>query len=142
LSAHTSLCTWPILHLGNEEQKQRFLPRMASGESLGALGLTEPMAGSDVGATMMTAVRDGDEYILNGTKIFITNGYYADILCSAGNEPAIRMPSMGTAVILSLRRVLRVSLSAKRKRRWAFVPRLPTSWFRKLPGPQGKPVGE
>lgn len=79
LSAHTSLCTWPILNLGNEEQKQRFLPRMASGESLGALGLTEPMAGSDVGATMMTAVRDGDEYILNGTKIFITNGYYADI---------------------------------------------------------------
>lgn len=79
LSAHTSLCTWPILHLGNEEQKQRFLPRLASGESLGALGLTEPMAGSDVGATMMTAVADGDDYILNGTKIFITNGYYADI---------------------------------------------------------------
>ncbi len=79
LSAHTSLCTWPILHLGNEEQKQRFLPRLASGESLGALGLTEPNAGSDVGATAMTAVRDGDYYILNGTKIFITNGYYADI---------------------------------------------------------------
>lgn len=79
LSAHTSLCTWPILHLGNEEQKQRFLPRLASGESLGALGLTEPGAGSDVGATAMTAVRDGDDYILNGTKIFITNAYYADI---------------------------------------------------------------
>lgn len=79
LSAHTSLCTWPILHLGNDEQKQRFLPRLASGECLGALGLTEPSAGSDVGATAMTAVRDGDNYILNGTKIFITNGYYADI---------------------------------------------------------------
>lgn len=79
LSAHTSLCTWPILHLGNEEQKQRFLPRLASGESLGALGLTEPGAGSDVGATALTAVRDGDDYILNGTKIFITNAYYADI---------------------------------------------------------------
>jgi butyryl-CoA dehydrogenase len=79
LSAHTSLCTWPILHLANEEQKQRWLPRLASGESLGALGLTEPSAGSDVGATAMTAVRDGDDYILNGTKIFITNGYYADI---------------------------------------------------------------
>lgn len=79
LSAHSSLCTWPILHLGNDEQKQRFLPRLASGESLGALGLTEPSAGSDVGATAMTAVRDGDNYILNGTKIFITNGYYADI---------------------------------------------------------------
>jgi len=79
LSAHTSLCTWPILHLANDEQKQRWLPRLASGESLGALGLTEPSAGSDVGATAMTAVRDGDDYILNGTKIFITNGYYADI---------------------------------------------------------------
>lgn len=79
LSAHTSLCTWPILHLANEEQKHRWLPRLASGESLGALGLTEPGAGSDVGATAMTAVKDGDYYILNGTKIFITNGYYADI---------------------------------------------------------------
>lgn len=79
LSAHTSLCTWPILHLGNDEQKQRFLPRLASGESLGALGLTEPNAGSDVGATAMTAVQDGNDYILNGTKIFITNAYYADI---------------------------------------------------------------
>ncbi len=79
LSAHTSLCTWPILHLANEEQKQRWLPRLASGESLGALGLTEPNAGSDVGATAMTAVKDGNDFILNGTKIFITNGYYADI---------------------------------------------------------------
>jgi len=79
LSAHTSLCTWPILHLANEEQKRRWLPRLASGESLGALGLTEPNAGSDVGATATTAVRDGDYYIINGTKIFITNAYYADI---------------------------------------------------------------
>ncbi|MGI6452237.1 MAG: acyl-CoA dehydrogenase [Syntrophomonadaceae bacterium] len=79
LSAHTSLGTWPILHFGNEEQKQRWLPRLASGESMGALGLTEPGAGSDVGATAMTAVKDGNNYILNGTKIFITNGYYADI---------------------------------------------------------------
>ncbi|HPF21389.1 MAG TPA: acyl-CoA dehydrogenase family protein [Syntrophomonas sp.] len=79
LSAHTSLCTWPILHLANEEQKQRWLPRLASGEALGALGLTEPGAGSDVGATAMTAVKDGNDFILNGTKIFITNAYYADI---------------------------------------------------------------
>lgn len=79
LSAHTSLCIWPISHLGNEEQRQRFLPRLASGKSLGALGLTEPNAGSDIGATAMTAVQDGNEYILNGTKIFITNAYYADI---------------------------------------------------------------
>jgi len=79
LSAHTSLGTWPILKFGNEEQKKRWLPRLATGESMGALGLTEPNAGSDVGATATTAVLDGDEYVLNGTKIFITNGYYADI---------------------------------------------------------------
>lgn len=79
LSAHTSLCTWPILNLSSPEQKQRWLPRLASGESLGALGLTEPGAGSDVGATAMTAIKDGNSYVLNGTKIFITNGYYADI---------------------------------------------------------------
>lgn len=79
LSAHTSLCTWPIIKFGNEEQKKKWLPGLASGESIGALGLTEPHAGSDIGAVAMTAVPDGDGYVLNGTKIFITNGYYADI---------------------------------------------------------------
>lgn len=89
LSAHTSLATWPILNLGNSEQKERFLPKMASGEHLGALGLTEPSAGSDVGATALTAVKDGNNYILNGTKIFITNGYYGDtyvILARTGDK--------------------------------------------------------
>ena len=79
LSAHSSLCVWPILHLANEEQKQRWIPKLASGEHLGALGLTESGAGSDVGATATTAVKDGNNYILNGTKIFITNAYYGDI---------------------------------------------------------------
>ncbi|MGI6712407.1 MAG: acyl-CoA dehydrogenase [Bacillota bacterium] len=91
LSAHSSLGTWPIIHFGNEEQKQRFLPKLASGESMGALGLTEPNAGSDVGATAMTAVQDGNDYIINGTKIFITNGYYADvyvILARTGDKDA------------------------------------------------------
>lgn len=79
LSAHESLCVWPILNLGNDEQRKRFIPKLASGEQLGALALTEPNAGSDVGATATTAVRDGDDYIINGTKIFITNAYYADV---------------------------------------------------------------
>ncbi|MGI5911455.1 MAG: acyl-CoA dehydrogenase family protein [Syntrophomonadaceae bacterium] len=78
LSAHTSLCVWPILHFANPEQKERWIPKLASGEHLGALGLTEPGAGSDLGATALTAVKDGNNYILNGTKIFITNGYYAN----------------------------------------------------------------
>lgn len=79
ISAHTSLGTWPIYYFGTEEQKQKFVVPMAEGQKIGALGLTEPSAGSDAGAVKCTAVLDGDEYVLNGTKIFITNGYYGDV---------------------------------------------------------------
>lgn len=77
-AAHTSLVVMPIFLFGNEEQKQKYLPRLGSG-TLGAYGLTEPNAGSDAGGTQATAVKQGDQYILNGTKIFITNANYADI---------------------------------------------------------------
>jgi alkylation response protein AidB-like acyl-CoA dehydrogenase len=80
LAAHTSLGTMPILLAGNEEQKSTYLPRLASGSELGAFGLTEPEAGSDAGATKTTAVRDGDEYLVNGGKIFITNAGKAGLL--------------------------------------------------------------
>jgi len=78
ISAHSSLCANPIAKFGNEEQKKKYLTPLATGEKLGAFGLTEPMAGSDSSGTRTRAVRDGNDYILNGTKIFITNGYYAD----------------------------------------------------------------
>ena len=78
LSAHTSLCQMPILHFGTEEQKQKYLVPLAKGEKLGAFGLTEPGAGTDAAGQQTKAVLDGDEYVLNGTKMFITNGYYAD----------------------------------------------------------------
>ena len=78
ISAHTSLCAWPIYHFGTEEQKQKYLVPLTNGEKIGAMGLTEPAAGTDAGATKTTAVLDGDEYVLNGTKIFITNAFYAD----------------------------------------------------------------
>ncbi len=74
VSAHTSLCCWPIYNFGTEEQKQKYLVPLASGEKIGALGLTEPAAGTDAGSVKTSAVLDGDEYVLNGTKIFITNG--------------------------------------------------------------------
>ncbi|MCK5330296.1 MAG: acyl-CoA dehydrogenase family protein [Candidatus Marinimicrobia bacterium] len=80
MAAHTSLGTMPIVIAGTEEQKQEFVPKLASGEILGAFGLTEPGAGSDAGATKTTAVKDGDEYIINGGKIFITNAGHAGIL--------------------------------------------------------------
>jgi butyryl-CoA dehydrogenase len=73
LSAHTSLCMSPIYEFGTEEQKQKYLPKLASGEWLGAFGLTEPNAGTDAAGQQTTAVEDGDDYILNGSKIFITN---------------------------------------------------------------------
>lgn len=79
IAAHTSLCSWPIYAFGNEEQKQKFLVPLAEGKKLGALGLTEPSAGSDAGAVKLSAVPDGNDYILNGTKTFITNGGKGDI---------------------------------------------------------------
>lgn len=79
LSAHISLAGSPIYYHGTEEQKEKFLKPMAEGEKIGALGLTEPGAGSDAANIKTTAVKDGNEYVLNGTKNFITNAEAADI---------------------------------------------------------------
>ncbi|MBS7344724.1 MAG: acyl-CoA dehydrogenase [Caryophanon sp.] len=79
LSAHTSLAGWPVYKFGNEEQKQKYLRPMAEGKKIGAYGLTEPGSGSDAGGMRTYAVEDGDHYVLNGSKIFITNGGIADI---------------------------------------------------------------
>lgn len=79
LSVHTSVGTNPILYFGTEEQKQKYVPKLASGEYLGAFGLTEPGAGSDAGSLKTTAKKVGNEYILNGSKVFITNGGEADV---------------------------------------------------------------
>ena len=79
LSAHTSLCLAPIFEHGTEEQKRKYLPKLASGEWIGAFGLTEPNAGTDASAQQTTAVLDGDEWVLNGNKIFITNAGHAHV---------------------------------------------------------------
>ncbi|OZU88471.1 acyl-CoA dehydrogenase [Virgibacillus indicus] len=78
LSVHTSVGTNPILYFGTEEQKKHYLPKLASGEYLGAFAVTEPGAGSDVASMKTMAKKDGDNYILNGSKVFITNGAAAD----------------------------------------------------------------
>ena len=78
VSAHTSLCCWPIEHFGTREQKEKYLPDLASGEKLGAFGLTEPNAGTDAAMQRTTAEDKGDHWLLNGSKIFITNGEVAD----------------------------------------------------------------
>ncbi|QHI71351.1 acyl-CoA dehydrogenase family protein [Aminipila terrae] len=92
LSAHVSLGSWPIFAYGTEEQKKKYLIPLASGEKLGAFGLTEPNAGSDAGGTETTAVLDGDYYILNGGKIFITNADKADTYVVF----AVTTPDIGT----------------------------------------------
>ena len=79
VSAHTSLCMDPILTFGTEEQKMKYLPDLASGKKLGAFGLTEPGAGTDAQGQQTQAVLEGDEWVLNGSKCFITNGKYADV---------------------------------------------------------------
>lgn len=79
LSVHTSVGTNPILYFGNEQQKKHYIPKLASGEYLGAFCLTETNAGSDAGALKTRAVRDGEDYIINGSKVFITNGDEADV---------------------------------------------------------------
>ena len=80
VAAHTSLASNHIFLAGNEEQKRKYIPKLASGEFIGAWGLTEPGAGSDAGSARTTAVRKGDKWVLNGTKTFITNGHYADVV--------------------------------------------------------------
>ena len=79
LSAHVSLGAWPVYAFGTEEQKKKYLVPMAEGKKLGALGLTEPHAGTDAAAISTSARLDGDAYVLNGTKIFITNAYYGEV---------------------------------------------------------------
>jgi butyryl-CoA dehydrogenase len=87
-AAHVSLGCGPIYSFGSEEQKQKWLPRLCTGQGLGAFGLTEPQAGSDAGSTRTVAVRDGDEYVLNGSKMWITSGAIADVVtCTAKTDP-------------------------------------------------------
>lgn len=92
LDVHTSLACEPIYLFGTEEQKRKYLVPMARGEKLGAFGLTEPEAGSDAGATKTRAVLDGDEWVINGQKIFITNGSIAEVVIIA----AVTDPEKGT----------------------------------------------
>ena len=97
VSAHTTLGTSPIVRFGTEEQKKRYVPPLASGRVMGGFGLTEPEAGSDAAGTKTTAVRQGDHYILNGTKRFITHGGVGEIFVVT----AVTSPGKGTEGISS-----------------------------------------
>ncbi len=100
LAAHNSLCTGHILTFGNEEQKQRFLPKLATAEWIGAWGLTEANTGSDAGNMRTTAVKEGDEWVLNGTKNWITHGISGDVAVVVARTGEPRTRNNATAFIV------------------------------------------
>ncbi len=100
LAAHNSLCTNHILYFGNEEQKRKYLPKLAAGEYLGAWGLTEPNTGSDAGNMKCTAVKDGDDWVLNGTKCWITHGKSGHVAVVIARTGEPRSKDNATAFIV------------------------------------------
>ncbi len=100
LAAHNSLCTGHILQFANEEQKKKYLPKLASAQWIGAWGLTEPNTGSDAGNMRTTAIKDGDHWILNGTKNWITHGISSDVAVVIARTGEARTSSNSTAFIV------------------------------------------
>jgi alkylation response protein AidB-like acyl-CoA dehydrogenase len=100
LAAHNSLCTGHILYCASEEQKKKYLPKLASGEWIGAWGLTEPNTGSDAGNMKTTAVKDGDDWILNGTKCWITHGISAELAVVIARTGEPRVSGNSTAFLV------------------------------------------
>ncbi len=99
-AAHNSLCTGHIMYFGNEEQKKKYLPKLASGEWIGAWGLTEANTGSDAGNMRCTAVKDGDDWVLNGTKNWITHGKSGNVAVVLARTGEPRTKSNVTAFIV------------------------------------------
>src|SRR5438093_6832816 len=98
--AHNSLCTNHIALFGSADQKSRYLPRLARGETLGAWGLTEPGSGSDAAALSSRAVLDGEHFVLNGTKAFITNAGVADVtVVMAATDPALKQKGISAFIL-------------------------------------------
>lgn len=104
VAAHNSLCTNHILTFGNEEQKQNWLPKLASGEWLGSWGLTEANTGSDAGNMQTTAVKEGDEWVLNGTKLWITHGISSDLSVVITRTAEPRVSGNATAFVVERNR--------------------------------------
>jgi butyryl-CoA dehydrogenase len=99
LDAHLCLCTKPIYLFGNEEQRRRYVEPLAGGRKIGSFGITESEAGSDIGNVKSTAVRDGDSYVLNGTKLFITNGDACDVAVVFAGIPQLGKRGMTAFIV-------------------------------------------
>ena len=123
VAAHTSLCSNHIYVAGNEAQKKKYLSRLATGEYIGAWGLTEPSAGSDAGSARMTATRAKGGWILNGSKTFITNGHYADVVVAlAVTDRAARTHGLSAFVVEKNTKGFR---AGKKKTNSACAPAIP-----------------
>jgi len=123
VAAHNSLCSNHIYKFGTEAQKQKYLVPLAQGKKIGAWSLTEPEAGSDAGGTRTTALRNGDAYILNGSKTFTTNGHYADT-CVAMAVTDKSKNSHGISAFI-LEKACRAFVPAKKKTSSASAPATP-----------------
>ena len=123
VAAHTSLCSNHIFLAGNEAQKKKYVSKLATGEFIGAWGLTEPSSGSDAGSARMTAVRKGNQWVLNGTKTFCTNGHYADVVVVlAVTDKAAHTHGISAFVV---EKTPRDSAPARRRTSWDFAPATP-----------------
>src|SRR5438445_1617747 len=101
MSLHSNICMPYIASLGNDEQKRGYLPGAIRGETIFAIAMTEPGTGSDLAAVQTTARRDGDSYVLNGSKIFISNGQISDlVIVVAKTDPKAKPPHRGVSLIL------------------------------------------
>ena len=114
-----SICAHYLVNHGTEEQKHRFLPRMASGELIGAIGMTEPSAGSDLQGLKTRAVREGDDYVVNGSKIFITNGYLAELIALVVKTRRARAPRAPPFFMVETQGSRRATGWAASSTRWA-----------------------
>ncbi len=132
VAAHNSLCTNHLYQFGSEALKREFVPKLASGEWIGAWGLTEPEAGSDAGGTRTTAVRDGNEWVLNGSKTFITHATVGDCVVAVAG-PLARMTIM-VSPLSSSPSTGRVLDRARKRTNWVCGVPTPRPWFSKIAG--------
>jgi len=117
MSVHNSLCQSPLLRFGSDPQKETYLPRLARGEWIGAYSLTEPVSGTDAAALITTAVKDGDDYVITGTKNFVTNGGFADLFilfARTDSSPTAKQTGISAFIVERTRKGLTVGKPEKK----------------------------
>ena len=141
MSLHSDICMPYITSFGNEEQKRRYLPGAISGETILAIAMTEPGTGSDLAAVQTTARRDGDHYVINGSKIFISNGQIADlVIVVCKTDPKANPPHKGVSLMLVDATAPGLRSRAQARQAWAARPGHQRIVLRGLPRPGRQPA--